>query len=127
MKELEMQLRSWAPRRPSARVERRIFAQKPAPEEPAPAFRLSWLAPATAAVLLMTVLFSQHTSPAISGSASSAPMVALILSNQSAASYLPGSFQRTQNGVKDRTFEWTNVSGSTSSMRSLSLWTRGNH
>ena len=127
MKELEMQLRSWVPRRPSARLERRLFGQRRAASEPAPAFRLNWLAPVTAAVVLVSVLFSQRTSPAISGSPSSAPMVALMLSNQSAAAYLPASFERVQNGVRDRTFEWTNGSGSTSSIRSLSLWTRGNH
>jgi hypothetical protein len=88
---------------------------------------MTWLAPMTASLALIAVLFSQRTSPAISGTANSTPMVAMILSNQSVAAYLPGSFQRAQNGIRDRTFEWTNVSGSTSSIRSLSFWTRANH
>ncbi len=137
MTELETQLRSWVPRRPSARLERRLFAV--AGSEPnlagsalrdpqlAPVFKLSWLAPMTAALVLLGILFSQHTSPAISGVANNPPMVALILSNQSAAAYLPGSFQRTKNQLQDRTFEWTNGSGSTSSIRSLSFWKRGSH
>jgi len=75
-------------------------------------------------MVLMGLLFSQHASPAISGTSSSAPMVAMILSNQSAAAYLPGSFERAQNGVRNRAFEWTNGSGSTSSIGSLPLWRR---
>jgi hypothetical protein len=127
MNELEKQLRSWVPRRPSARLERRIFAPSlvaaasaATVEAPrAPAFRFSWLAPATVTFLLMCVLFNQHNSQAISGSANSG-MVAVALSNQSAAAWLPGSFSRERNGLPSGSFEWTNGNGSTSSIRSLS-------
>lgn len=140
MNELEMQLRSWAPRRPSAKLKERIFAAEPAPAQSAillthhasriilyasrmthwlrPAsFR--WLAPAMAALFLVCVLLNQHSTPMASPATS--PMIAMILSsNQSAAAYLPGSFQREQNGIPSDTFEWTNGSGSTSSISSLS-------
>ena len=128
MNELEMQLRSWVPRRPAAKLERQLFALADAAPRSVrtPDATFHWLAPLTACLVLMVVLFSQHSSPAISGAGNTTPMVAMILSNQSAAAYLPGSFQRAQNGIRNRTFEWTNGSGSTSSIRSLSFWTRGN-
>jgi hypothetical protein len=119
MKQLEIQLRSWAPRRPSAKLERRLFGRQPEPLAAPPSRPLTWLAPATAAVLLLTVLSSQRNSPALSNSTPSGLMVATILSNQSAAPYLPGSFQHEQNIMTANTFEWTNGRGSTSSVRSF--------
>jgi hypothetical protein len=85
-----------------------------------PSFRLSWLAPATAALLLMCVLFNPRNGATIAGSVSSGPMVAMMMSNQSAVTYLPTSLQREHNSLQAETFEWTNVSGSTSSIGSLS-------
>jgi hypothetical protein len=118
MNQLETLLRSWAPRRPSVTLERSLFAPQPEPISAEPPLRLSWLAPATVAGLLLTVLFSQRNSTAFTGPAASGPVVAMILSNQSAAAYLPGSFQREQNIVTANTFEWTNGRASTSSVRS---------
>ena len=121
-----VELRSWAPRRPSARLRRRLFnsvtpqVTRDAGTPDTPRFRFAWLAPATAAFLLMAVLFNQRNSPVISGSATSTGMVAMILSNQSPAAYLPAGFEGSHNLVPGETFEWTNGSGSTSSMRSLS-------
>jgi hypothetical protein len=40
------------------------------------------------------------------------PLLALILSNQSAAAYLPGSFQAEQNNLPVDAFDWTRRSGS---------------
>jgi hypothetical protein len=68
----------------------------------------------------MCVLFNQRTNPAISPTEASGPILAMILSNQSAA-YIPGSFQPEQNRVPSDTFEWTNAGSSTSSIRSLFL------
>ncbi len=124
MNQLELQLRSWVPRRPSPALKRRIFTAppKPAPEEPAtrpPHLRFAWLAPATAALLFVGLIFNQHCRPALSGSRYSS-VVTLALSNQSAAAWLPGSFAADQNSLPAETFEWTNGSGSTSSIPSLS-------
>jgi hypothetical protein len=47
-------------------------------------------------------------------------MIAVALSNQNVAPWLPGSFAREQNGLPNETFEWTNGSRSTSSISSLS-------
>ena len=99
MIELEKQLHSWTPRRPSARLERRLFAAQTVPADALAPFRLNWLAPTTAALALACVLFNQRYGPAFSGSAGARPMVALILSNQSAAAYLPGSVQAEQNNL----------------------------
>jgi hypothetical protein len=119
LNELETQLNSWVPRHPSARLKRRIFPQPQAVEDREPSFRLSWLPPATAALLLLCVLFNQHSGQALS-SAASKSMVAVALSNQSAAPWLPGSFSREHNGLPTGTFEWTNENGSSSSIGSRS-------
>jgi len=84
-------------------------------------FRLGWLVPATIALVLTCVLLNQRNGPLNYGGSSSQPIVATILSNQSAPVY----FQREENQhnhLPASTFEWTNGSGSTSSIRSLSLW-----
>jgi len=152
MNDLEMQLRSWAPCRPSAKLRERIFAaEKTAGDaegrEACSGLRVPfgplheaflragqsalaiarrftpatfrWLAPATAALFLTCILLNQRSAPM--ASPASSPFIALILSsNQSAVAYLPSSFQREQNGLPSDTFEWTNGSGSTSSINSLS-------
>ena len=113
MNPLETQLRSWKPRRPSVLLERRLFpARSPsAPHAPALA---QWLAPAMACVLFATLALNPRGT-ALPGSP---PLVAMILSNQSFAAYLPGSFQREQN--RWDTFEWTNHGQSGSSVAPFS-------
>ena len=90
---------SWTLRRPSERLERRLFAAGPAPAEALLAFRFNWLAPVTAALMLTCVLFNQRYGTSLYGSTSPGPLVALILSNQSAAAYLPGSVQAEHNNL----------------------------
>ena len=120
LNELEMQLRSWVLRRPSARLKRRLFRRPASGGNSAPAFRLSWLPPATAAALLLCVLFNQHSSQALSSSGANS-IVAVALSNQSVAPWLEGSFSREHNGLPTGTFEWTNDSSSSSSIGSRSI------
>jgi hypothetical protein len=114
LNELETQLRSWVPRRPSARLRRRLFRRPLPDEERVPSFRLSWLPPATAGLLLLCVLFNQHSSQAIS-SAGAGSITADALSNQIVGPWLPGSFSREHNGLPTGTFEWTNGSSGISS------------
>ncbi len=130
MNELETLLRSWAPRCPSPRVKQQIFAAAAVLNvarvfrEHAgrlPCFAVRWLAPAMAAMMLMAALVNQRNDTALSSPARSGPLVAMMMSNQSAAAYLPASFQPEQNRVTPQTFEWTNGSSSTSSIRSLSV------
>ncbi len=113
MNELEMQLRSWVPRRPSARLERRLFGSRPAPRKPTLGFR--WLAPVTAAFVVLCVLMSQRNGPSSSLSTPSNTMIAAALSNQFAAGGLPGTLAREQNALPNETFEWTNGNGWSSS------------
>src|ERR1017187_57744 len=119
MSELEKQWLLWTPRRPSARLERRVFAVGAAPAEAVLAFPVPWLAPVTAALMLMCVLFNQRYGPGLSASASPGPMVAMILSNQSAAAYLPGRFQGEQNNLPADTFNRTRASRSAPDTASL--------
>lgn len=116
MNPLETQLRSWTPRRPSAGLERRLFGRRQT-KRPlvSPA---AWLAPAAACLLLVGIIFHQPGSVSFSVTTGQGTMVAMSLSNQSYAAYLPGSFQRSANRVD--TFEWTNGGSSTSSIHSLS-------
>jgi hypothetical protein len=131
MKELETQVRMWEPRAPSPKLKELLFRSPAVPgtehetrnaQHQSPAFRLSWLAPASVALIAMCLVFTQRNSPGVAGSTNSGQMVAMILSNQSAAAYLPGSFDSRlagQNRLPADTFEWTNRSGSTSSIGSL--------
>ena len=119
MNELEMQLRSWVPRRPSAKLESRIFGQDQDSAELVPVFRLRWLAPATVTFLLMCILVNQRSGPVLSITGRPGTFATAALSNQSVAAWLPGSFTGDQNGLPAESFEWTNASGLTSSDGSL--------
>ena len=111
MNELEKQLLSWTLRRPSAGLEQRLFAVGTVSSEALLPFRLTWLAPATAALMLLCVLFNQRYSAALFDSAESAPLVAMILSNQSAAAYLPGSVQAEHNNLPADAFKSPSARG----------------
>jgi hypothetical protein len=123
MSDLEAQLRSWSPRRPSPRLERAIFERREtetSDESDAalrPGFSFQWLAPATALLVVLCMLFSERNSASITSAAGGSRMVAMIMSNQSAAPYLPGSFTRDANILSAANFEWTNGSHSTSHYR----------
>jgi len=106
MTELEKLLYSWTPRRPSVRLERRLFAPRAIPAEVLLPFRVTWLAPAMATLALLCVLFNQRYAPALSTGAGAGPMVAMILSNQSAAAYLPGGVQAERNNLPADAFKW---------------------
>src|SRR5437868_14745067 len=113
MKELEMELRSWQPRRPSAKLEQRLFGSPVAQswssalgqaatsigQQVSPGFRLSWLAPALAGLFLVCVLFNPRNTPVIAGPSNSEPMVAMMMSNQTLAAFLPGNSQNEQNSL----------------------------
>ena|SRR5438105_3043381 len=130
MKEIETVLKSWNLRRPSPAIEEQLFQtdrrvtarglQIDDVQNPPAPFAFRWLVPATAGLLLLCLVANPRGNQGFSSSTNSGPMVAMILSNQSAIAYLPGSFKADQNNIPADTFEWTNVSGSTSSIRSLS-------
>src|SRR5215831_4524121 len=111
--DLEMLLRSWVPRHPSARLERRLFGPKPLTNSTGLGFR--WLAPVTAAFVVLCVLMTQRNGPSNSLATPSNTMIAAALSNQLAAGWLPGSLTREQNALPAETLEWTNGNGWSSS------------
>ena len=110
----ETQLRSWRPRRPSARLKENLFGVKPQPHT---SHGVQWLAPATALVVLLLVLFEQ--SPGVTKASQASWEVAAVLSNHSAAPYLSAAYSRGRNRL-DNSFEWTNGSNSFSSIGSPS-------
>jgi hypothetical protein len=78
---------------------------------------LGWLAPAAACLLCAITLFRQQGEIPYLPTSDHAAMIAMSLSNQSYATYLPGSFKQEQN--RWDTFEWTNGGNFTSSIRPL--------
>lgn len=115
MNTLETQLRSWTPRHPSPGLERRLFGTE------RPHFPISrWitvLTPTAACILLTVSMMRQSAEGLLPNGNNRAAIVAMGLSNQNFAAYLPGAFQPTANRVD--TFEWTNRGYSNSSMDSF--------
>jgi len=81
------------------------------------AWVLGSLAPATACLLLTLSVFNSGN---YGVSSRPAPMMAMILSNQSYAAYAPGNGRESQNSLFSVTFDWTNHGGLTSSMSPFS-------
>jgi hypothetical protein len=113
---LESRLRFWQPRRPSAKLKRRLFAT-PASIMPKVAWLLGSLAPVTACVLLSFSVFNSENAVHL---LRREPMAAMILSNQNYAAYASDNFREAQNGLSSVTFDWTNHGGFTSSIAPFS-------
>src|SRR5487761_2256939 len=111
MDSLENRLRSCPPRRPSAKLKRRLFAA-PASLMPKAAWLLGSLAPATACVLLT---FSALNPENARNLLRREPLTAMVLSNQNYAAYASDNFKATENRLFSVTFDWTNHSGFPSS------------
>jgi hypothetical protein len=113
---LENQLLSLRPRRPSPGLKRKLFAA-PSVATRRVAWVLGSLAPATACALLTLAVFNPGN---YGDSSHPAPMMAMILSNQSSAAYASGNGGQSQNSLFSVTFDWTNQGVLTSSMPSFS-------
>jgi len=109
-------LRSWQPRRPSPGLERKLFAG-PVNVTRRLAWVLGSLAPAAACLLLTLSAFNAGNWGGVSYSA---PMVAMIFSNQSSAAYASGNGREPENNLFSVTFDWTNHGNFTSSMAPFS-------
>jgi hypothetical protein len=117
MNHLENRLRSWQPRRPSANIKRRLFPTGSARE--AASLSLGWLAPAAACLVLALTVASKD--PGLSATASRREaMMGLISSNLNYTNILPNSGSPGRNGILPSSFEWTNLSGITSSISPFS-------
>ena len=108
----ETTLRSWRPRRPAARLERRLFA--PAAGTDLPTLRWLWagFAPAMACVLLTLMVLNREDN-----GLGIRPAMTHILGRQNNASYATDETQTAQNHLAAVTFDWTNQSNFNSSIR----------
>ena len=111
---LETQLSSWEPRNPSARIKQRLFPT-PSNRIKAP-LAFNWLAPATVCMLLALAVFKQENNIS-AASPRHDPAIAMMLSNQSSVPFLTGGLSQIEHNILPATFESTNRSGSTSTMR----------
>lgn len=117
MKALEMQLRSWELRHPSARIKQQLFSD-PRVEPDRMAWSFQWLAPAAACLLFAGMILNQsYQHPVVA--TQSDPGLTLALSNQSAQVSSPGAaLSPTTNPARNR-IEWTNGTAFTSSVTSF--------
>ncbi len=121
----ETLLTAWKPRRPSPGLRARLFG--PARQSrPVGVGALPWLVPASVSVLLFALSFTLRTGEWRWAGSAPEPMMAMTLSNQSVAAYLPGSFRGQHNrlaadDVAER-FGSTGPGSSPSSMASFVQW-----
>jgi hypothetical protein len=115
---LENQLRSWQPRRPSARIKRRLFPSASARE--ASGLSLRWLAPAAACLMLALTIASQQQPGLSANSARHEAIMGMISSNVNYTNILRENDGPGRNRVSPASFEWTNLSGITSSISPFS-------
>lgn len=101
---------SWKPRRPSAKISRRLFGARAANHELMKA--ASWLATAAACVLFTV----QSVRTGEGGGNHAGPLVAMIWSNQTPPSYFVADTFQSENRVTHVTFASTNPGHSTSSV-----------
>jgi hypothetical protein len=123
---LENQLRSWTPRRPSARLKARLFPSADTPETiPTRPARWAWFAPVTALFLLLSLVVGERTTgPMYVGhSGPDSVLAALALSNQRVASMLTSADSYDRNSPPRLAFSWTNSSRPTSSLNTTLLFT----
>lgn len=129
MNEMEILLQTWRPRHPSARCREKIFGEceqhgiggdfpSPIAYRPKPTF--NWLLPVAACLAALLTVFGYSADRLSRNAATSAqsPVIAMVLSNQSLTGYLLGDCRNGQNTLRN-TFEWTNASSYTPSIRSL--------
>jgi hypothetical protein len=113
MKSLESRLRSWRPRRASATLKWRLFLARAA-NVPRMMRVAGWLTPATACALLTILILNSEN--AVPAAGHRQPSIMAMMSNQSYAVYAT-SRQSEQNNLSVFTFDWTNGSGSGSTLR----------
>jgi hypothetical protein len=106
---------SWQPRRPSATLRKRLFNSDRAAILELPPWSLRWVAPAAACLLLILAL--QPQASRFSEDAGRPLSLVMVASNRLAD--VAAMERQEWNRVDSRSFEWTNVSGSTSSVGSF--------
>ena len=117
MQLLENRLRFWQPRRPFPRLKRRLFGTRV--RHHSAEWSLRWMATAAACLLLAVMMINQDPGFSRHSSAQN-PMMGLICSNLSSTNILPGSRPQGRSCNLPASFEWTNLSGFTSSISPFS-------
>lgn len=107
---LETQLRSWQPRRPSARLKRRLFG---IPLVPRAGWIVGSLAPAAACLLITVSIYNPHRISTV------VPLNDFIAGSWSNAAYVVDGYADKQNHWASVTFDSTNRNGSGSTMGSF--------
>jgi hypothetical protein len=118
MNALEIQLRSWEPRHPSAALKQRIFGSRTRTRRPGFAVAFGWLAPAAACAFLAVSIVNQEHGIS-TGASRRDPMVAMIGSNQMLVAGFSNGPAKAGSNFSTSGFEWTNRSDSTSSIGSF--------
>lgn len=116
---LEKQLASWELRRPSAKIERRLFPKRARTAELTRA--LAWLAPAAACMMLALATVRQNNGSPAAAAPRSEYLFAMVLSNQLGAGFPPECGAQAENRVMRASFDWTNRGNSGSSIRLMPL------
>ena len=117
MNELETQLRSWALRRPSPKVDRALFGPSPAPRNSN--IRVNWLAPAMAGMVVLLTFMNLRPGGRFERMDRSYSLP-IMVSNCYASAVMASSASSDRNAAYPNTFEWTNERGFTSSITSFS-------
>jgi hypothetical protein len=113
IKSLEARLRCWRPRRASATLKCRLLLARAA-SVPSMMRFAGWLTPATACALLTMLILNSENAATTVGHRQ--PSIMVMMSNQNYAVYAT-SRQSEQNNLSIFTFDWTNGSGSGSTLR----------
>jgi hypothetical protein len=110
---LEKKLSSWQPRRPSAKLKRRLFG--PSARREAVTLSLRWFAPAAACLLFALTIVREE--PEFSArSPGSGPLLGMISSNFTYTNFLPHNHSSGDNRVLPANFKWTNDGSFTSNV-----------
>ena len=121
--EIENQLRSWAPRKPSLKLQKKLGL---ASGEIAGLRWLfsDWLVPAMAAVIVACSIFSSGhlLQPFLRPAPAQTFLASAVFSNQSVSFFTPREHPLRRNVLPRRTFEWTNATRSPSTLHSPILW-----
>ena len=102
---LEAQLHSWQPRRPSAALKRRLFAE-PINLMPRMAWLVGWLVPATACAVLTFSVFTSGSDLSVRSSRGTG-----LSSQWNYLTSIPDSSRQGANNVASVTFDVTNHNG----------------
>jgi len=113
---LEMQLRSWEPRTPSADLKQRLFPSRA--NHPPVTAALRWLAPALTCAILAVVLVNQEAGVS-TGLSRYEPAVIVASSNHSSSASFSNATKRTGSLIPSGTFESTNRGDLSSNLTSL--------